>query len=298
MKSVLLGAATLAALSTGAFAADLPQRSNPPPPAPTPPIFTWAGAYVGANAGYAVSDDKTDYSYTYLPGNGAGNFSDFFGNTADNAGGYGVAGPANVNGMNAAQSALAWGIIPPSLGPSTQSGFAGGGQLGYLWQSGAFVYGVEADLSGLGGGKTSGFSATIPAEYTNAGWAKTSVDWLATARLRAGYAVDRLLLFGTAGLAFGGTAASSGSVGSDYYITDTYAGSKSGTRVGWAAGGGGEYAFTDHWIGRVEGLYYDLGTVHYAVAAQDANTIAEGLSIGARHRFDGAIVRIGLDYKF
>ena len=210
-----------------------------------------------------------------------------------------MAGPANVNGLNAVQSALLTGIIPGSLGSSWRSGFAGGGQLGYNWQTGAFVYGVEADLSGLDAGGTSGFLAALPgALYVNQGWAKTSVDWLATARLRAGYAVDRLLMYATAGLAFGGASASSGSVGTDGFTVDTFAGSSSSTRVGWTAGGGGEYAFTDHWIGRVEALYYDLGSANYAVAAQNAQTIAEGLSVTAHHRFDGALARVGLSYKF
>jgi outer membrane immunogenic protein len=105
-------------------------------------------------------------------------------------------------------------------------------------------------------------------------------------------------MYTTAGLAFGGASASSGSVGTDGFIVDTFAGSSSATRVGWTAGGGAEYAFTDHWIGRAEALYYDLGTVNYAVAAQNAQTIAEGLSVGATHHFDGAVARLGLSYKF
>ena len=288
-----------AALPVCALAADLPFHNSPP--APPPPIFTWAGAYVGVNVGYAVNNDQTNYSYSYLPGNGAGNFSDFFGNAADNAAASAADGPANVNGLNAVQSALLTGIIPGSLGSSSQSAFAGGGQLGYNWQTGNFVYGGETDLSWVGRSKSYGFSAALPGTppaYVNAGWAKNSVDWLATARLRAGYAVDRLLLFGTVGLAFGGAQASSGSVGTDNTTVDTFAGSYSSGRVGWAAGGGAEYAFTDHWIGRADALYYDLGSVNYAVAAQDANTLAEGLSIEAHHRFDGALARVGLSYKF
>ena len=295
MKTMFLCATAFAALTVSASAADLPSRYV----APASPVFTWAGAYIGANLGYAANNGQTDYGYSYLPGNGTGNFSDFFGNAADNVGGSGLAGPANVNGLNAVQSALLTGIIPGSLGSSWRSGFAGGGQLGYNWQTGAFVYGVEADLSGLDAGGTSGFLAALPgALYVNQGWAKTSVDWLATARLRAGYAVDRLLMYATAGLAFGGASASSGSVGTDGFTVDTFAGSSSSTRVGWTAGGGGEYAFTDHWIGRVEALYYDLGSANYAVAAQNAQTIAEGLSVTAHHRFDGALARVGLSYKF
>lgn len=60
-------------------------------------------------------------------------------------------------------------------------GILGGGQLGYNWQVSRFVYGLEAD-----------FSVT-----------DTSVDWLASARGRAGFLLDdRLLAYGTAGIGF------------------------------------------------------------------------------------------------
>ncbi len=58
-------------------------------------------------------------------------------------------------------------------------GVVGGGQLGYNWQAGRFVYGLEADVS-----------------VTD-----TTVDWLASARGRAGFLLDdRLLAYGTAGV--------------------------------------------------------------------------------------------------
>ncbi len=60
-------------------------------------------------------------------------------------------------------------------------GAVGGAQLGYNWQAGSFVYGLEADAS----------------------LADTSVDWLASARGRVGFLLDqRLLAYGTAGVGF------------------------------------------------------------------------------------------------
>ncbi len=60
-------------------------------------------------------------------------------------------------------------------------GVVGGGQLGYNWQANRFVYGLEGDIS-----------------VTD-----TSVDWLASARGRAGFLLDdRLLAYGTAGVGF------------------------------------------------------------------------------------------------
>lgn len=259
------------------------------------PVADWSGYYLGANVGIAQTSGRTNYNYSYLPGNGTGNFSDAFGNAADNAAASGADGPLNVSGLNAVQSAEAQGIIPKRLGSSSKSGFVGGGQIGFNQQDGTFVYGLEADFDGLNGNSSSNFTGTIPGAYTNTGGTKSSVDWLGTARLRAGFAFDRALVYATGGVAFGGTKTSSGSVGSDGSTTDTFYGAKSDTRMGWALGGGLEYALGDNWSGRIEGLYYNLGTERYAVAAQDAPSAAEGLTIGADHKFDGTLIRIGLN---
>ena len=64
------------------------------------------------------------------------------------------------------------------------------------------------------------------------------IDWLASLRLRAGFAWDRALIYATGGLVLGGVELSAdlGEIGSE---------SKSNTDWGWTIGGGLEYAFTD-----------------------------------------------------
>jgi len=263
------------------------------------PVANWSGFYAGLNAGIAESSGRTDYSYAYAPGNGTGNFSDAFGNAADNSVASDANGPFNVGGMNAVQSAEAQGIIPKRLGSSHKSGFAGGGQIGWNQQSDAFVWGLEADIEDINAKSSSNFSgATDPVGFVNAGGERSSVDWLGTVRLRAGWAFDRALLYATGGLAFGGTKSSSGSQGTDGSTTDTFYGSKSDTRTGWTLGGGLEYALSDNWSGRIEGLYYDLGSDRYAVAPQDSDSAAEGLTIGARTKFDGTLFRVALNRQF
>jgi outer membrane immunogenic protein len=260
---------------------------------------SWAGFYAGVNAGAVDNNGRTTHSYSYAPGNGTGNFSDFFGSSADNAAVDGQpAGLMNIDGLNAAQSAVAEGIIPLALGSSDSIGFAGGGQIGYNLQRGAFVIGAETDLSWFNQSSSASFSTTIPYAFTNAGTDKSSVEWLGTARLRAGYAFDRLLPYVTGGLAYGGAKASSTSVGSDGYHTDTFSGSTSGTRTGYVVGGGLDYWLSNRWSFRFEGFYYNLGTASYNVAPQDANSISEGLSVTASHTFDGAVVRAGLNHAF
>src|SRR5262245_7318244 len=80
-----------------------------------------------------------------------------------------------------------WGKVTSSVDPA---GVAGGGQLGYNWQTGQFVFGAETD------------SQVSAADDTFAPW-KFSNLWFGTLRGRAGYAMNNILLFATAGLAYG-----------------------------------------------------------------------------------------------
>ncbi|BCH22636.1 outer membrane protein [Mesorhizobium sp. L-8-10] len=117
-----------------------------------------------------------------------------------------------------------------------------GGYVGYQWQYGSFVFGGEADINALWNDQTfdvGGLAVDVGA------------DWLASIRARAGYAIDRALIFGTGGVAFTGVSADTTIGGLDISASETY--------TGWTLGGGVDYAFTDNWIGRLEYRYYDFG---------------------------------------
>ncbi|MGH6925797.1 MAG: outer membrane protein [Propylenella sp.] len=102
-------------------------------------------------------------------------------------------------------------------------GAISGGQVGVNWQYGAFLFGFEADGS----------------------WADWSdVASVQSLRMRGGLALDRLLAYGTFGVA-----------NKDFVKL-----------VGWIAGAGVEYALTDRWIIGVEYLHYDF-------AADDSEVI-------------------------
>ena len=80
-------------------------------------------------------------------------------------------------------------------------------------------------------------------------------DWQSSVRLRAGYALDRTLIYATGGIAFADDKET---------VTlslDTY--SQTQTLTGWTIGGGVEYALTNGWIGRVEVRYTDFGKTNY-----------------------------------
>jgi outer membrane immunogenic protein len=122
------------------------------------------------------------------------------------------------------------------------------------------------------------------------------MDWFGTVRLRAGYAIDRTLIYATGGLIYGDVKNSSVTT---YTVTGNpqhiYTGSSSGTRAGWTLGGGVEYAFTNNWTAKLEGLCFDMGKQSYT-----AFPLAANAPFVVNHSSDltGGIVRVGLNYKF
>ena len=81
-----------------------------------------------------------------------------------------------------------WGDV--SNNPTKPSGIAGGIEAGYNWQFGQFVTGIETDIQASAASDT-----FAPWQFTN--------PWFGTLRGRAGVAIGNVLVFGTAGLAYG-----------------------------------------------------------------------------------------------
>jgi outer membrane immunogenic protein len=152
----------------------------------------------------------------------------------------------------------AWGSV--SNNPAKPSGFVGGVQGGYNWQSGALVFGLEADIQAGG------------ANDTFAAW-KFSNPWFGTMRGRFGYALNNVLFYGTGGLAFGGLRAESLGL------------SESHTNAGWTVGAGAEMGLAQNWTAKIEYLYVDLSDSRFAIT---------GMPNGARF----GLVRLGVNYRF
>ena len=149
-----------------------------------------------------------------------------------------------------------WGSVERS--PTKPQGFSGGVQAGYNWQSGPLVFGVEGDLQATG------------AEDTFAPW-KISNPWFGTLRGRAGYAFNNVLLYGSAGLAFGELRA------------QTFGWTESHTNAGWTAGVGAEVGFAPNWSAKLEYLYIDLSTSQFAIT-------------GVSNGYSASVVRAGVNY--
>lgn len=152
-------------------------------------------------------------------------------------------------------------------------GFFAGGQLGYNWQApgSPWVFGVEVDSAW----------ANIEDTATTVGAIrfKSDVDYFGTARGRVGYAWDRTLLYATGGLAWADNKV-------NVSLAPFGTASDSQTHIGYAVGGGLEYAFAPNWSAKVEYLYLGLGDQTYFASP--------GLNVD----LDAHTVKVGLNYRW
>ncbi len=170
----------------------------------------------------------------------------------------------------------------------TLSGIIGGGQIGYNWQAGNFVFGLEADVDGSGENVTNNFSCAV--FVAGCGVSVTDrVNAFGTARGRVGMAFDRWLVYATGGFSW---QSMSRSVSVTVPGFATGIATASTTRGGYAVGGGVEAALWGNWIGGVEYLYLDTGTW-----TADSVTVG-GFTATQSLRLQNSVVRGRISYKF
>ena len=150
--------------------------------------------------------------------------------------------------------------VPPALFASTSSnlnGVIGGGQIGYNWQAGKWVFGIEADLQATGQrGSTSTVSdvpACIPCEDPPVTTTLSEkLIWLDTLRGSVGWTVTpTVLIYVTGGLAVGGLSANGTISGINGATPVVGYFSSSSANTGGTIGGGVEAALGGHWIGKI-----------------------------------------------
>ncbi len=145
-------------------------------------------------------------------------------------------------------------------------GFIGGGTLGYNFQRGNVVWGIETDFSG------SNIEAKGDCGVVDD--CKTKMDWLFTLRGRVGLDMNGWMPYITGGLAVADISADNG-------IT-----SGSDTVTGWTVGGGLEVKLDRAWSLKGEYLYVDVGD-SFGTGGTNRATLE-----------DMHIVRAGVNYKF
>lgn len=140
-----------------------------------------------------------------------------------------------------AGAAIAGRVAVASLPSLDKNGVAAGLLVGYNYQIGQLVLGGEIDGSALISGKQR--YTALTGDFITA-----HTNWVGSARLRVGYAFNRLMIYATGGLAFAAPKSTVTGTGYSYGAGD-------GTRFGWTLGAGAEYAITNNWLAGVEYRY-------------------------------------------
>jgi outer membrane immunogenic protein len=168
--------------------------------------------------------------------------------------------------------------IGGASGPETGKGDGvfGGAQLGYNWQMGSVVLGVEADIQGSG--QKGSFDGSAGA---NTFTSTAKVPWFATARGRIGYAFDRTMIYATGGGVYG-----DGKIDGVSNVTGPFSSSKS--FFTYTAGAGIEHALWSRWTAKVEYLF--IGTPNHVPVPPGTTKITGSISTN--------VVRAGLNYRF
>jgi outer membrane immunogenic protein len=253
MKKLLPLAAALVSVATAASAADFPASPMPAKVAmPAPILFSWTGCYVGVQGGGAYGQGE--------------------------------------------QVAVAPAVTPPPAfggqtitgGMSIKGGIAGG-TVGCNIQLSDFVISGEADFSWT---NKKGSANDLPPFFVATSVSTTREKWLDTFRGRFGYAIDRFMVYGTAGVAVAGTTVS---------VTDPAFGTvaQSRDRTGWVVGAGAEFAV---WTGGFADVLLKVEYLHAGFEVKryfdPAIPVTGGAVVTRDVKLTDDIIRAGLNVKF
>jgi opacity protein-like surface antigen len=249
----------------------LVSSDGPPPPLATPP--SWRNVYFGLNGGGAWSSPRS------------------------------IVQPWPFS------AAVASPDIAVSATPIDQTnhlaGFIGGFQSGVNWKlTDGVLAGVEADLHAVSGNTDTKWRASLTSVGGNSFVTYTqrtaTLNYLGTIRGRLGYLVTpTLAVYGSGGMAYGGV------ISNAAIFTRRIGGSNQtlvnpvfqDSLIGWTAGGGAEWMFTQNWSVKVDYLRYDLGTAEASTFAVQPNGFyATGASSSTR--FNGNIIHAGVNRHF
>jgi outer membrane immunogenic protein len=308
MTKSMIVAGVLAATMSAATAADMRMPVKAPPV--VAPVFSWTGFYIGGNVGYSWGRASTDQGDITT----ATTTTRLFRGTTPPANEIIGASPFNAP-TGVFPQVVTTTVATGTSGRSDLKGIIGGGQVGYNWQVDRFwVVGLEADIQGSDERGSFTVCDTIGCPIgSTIGTADVRLRWFGTGRARVGILpIDRLMLYGTGGFAYGGVDVN--------YISGINGGSLTGasnrtTRFGWTAGAGAEGAIDSHWSIKGEYLFVDLGRISTnlgtgAVTTSTVTTLftpsgptttattVASTAATARTRIWDHIFRVGVNYRF
>jgi outer membrane immunogenic protein len=259
MKGFYVGVVACAAVivAGSASAADLgPGPVYGASPVGPAPAFSWTGPYAGLFGGYGWGTAKATE-----PINAATGF------------------PYNV------------GSTPYSV---DTDGFFGGGTLGYNWQPGSLVFGVEGEIGylGLKGSRIDPNGIAIGTPDTTT---RVKSDFYGAVTGRLGVPLSNILVYAEGG----GALLDAKATTIDPCIAPpvgcgigTLSMSGDKTMFGWTAGGGVEWAYAANWTAKVEYAYFDFGTLDTTGTSTFAKRETQSIDVTAHS------VRVGLNYRF
>ena len=255
-----------------AFAADLPVSGPYASPFIVRQPVEWTGLYFGANAGYGWGKYSSNITFSGAGPSGLTNP---------------VAGitPLGTIAAVAGPTELSQTRVPGSGSPS---GAIAGGQIGFNWQAGMFVFGGEID--GQWSGQENTFTTACGTNCTATESIK--IRSLATGRGRFGLAFDWFMPYVT-----GGAALVNGLNNLSMTVAGTTASFAplSHSTLGWTAGAGVEVALWSNWSAKLEYLYVS------ANGATKLAPIPNALGLGFASTpgdYRDNIVRVGFNYRF
>ena len=266
MKKLFFASVALVALNAGssALAADMPVKAPPPPP----PVYSWSGCYGGGFVGYGWGESQHRSLDTR-----------FF------------SGKQSVSENGNRPRVV--GDITPSF---DMSGALGGFNVGCQYQFGWWLIGIEGDgavtnKDGQAFDNFLGFN-TSSSPTDRFFVSQTTERWIATARLRLGYAVDKWLFFISGGGA---------SSGVDVTVWDSLAPVVSAhhkrTLTGWTVGAGWEYALGYGWSWKSEFLYIDYGWTKFFDPADSCSPDCRPFLSPREVSLKNYVFRTGLNWR-
>ena len=274
MKKLFLASISLIALNAGgsALAADMPVKAPPPPP----PVYSWSGCYGGGFVGYGWGKSQ----HRSLDPR-----EEPFGNSGSNS---------ELSFLGAGDPGVV-GDITPSF---DMSGALGGFNVGCQYQFGWWLIGIEGDAAvtnkdGQAFNNFLGVNTQGLSPFERPFVSQTTERWIATARLRLGWAADKWLFFITGGGAWSGV---------DVTVWDSLVpvitAHHKRTLSGWTVGAGWEYALGYGWSWKSEFLYIDYGWTRFFDPA-DACSPDCAVFLNPREvSLKNYIFRTGLNWRF
>lgn len=217
------------------------------------------------------------------------------------------------NSLHATASAPTTTVTPPIVIPpadvalinsgsssSNKTGFTGGIEGGYNWQSGSWLLGIETEFVGLDVNERASNTYTSTGPVVNPPGVATTytlnqrarTNWMWTLRPRVGVVSGPWLFYATAGIATADI-----KVNLDFSdnrsATDAISSDSSSTKTGWTGGLGVGYAVSPQWSVKGEWLYADFGKISTSMTSPSGY-----VDLTSQAHVRSNILRVGVDYRF